>query len=171
LLDDAAATPDLDWMLLTKRPENIMPMIPERWHSRAPANAWLGVSVESPAYYGRIDALRAVPAVVRFISAEPMLEALPDLPLDDIHWIIFGGESGPGARRCSMDWIPDGVREAERAGVAPFVKQTGSVHYFGRKKGSDIDDLPEDLRVRKFPQTTGGGILDFMGWKGAALNG
>lgn len=149
------ATIDLDWLLLTKRPENILRLIPATWSRKAPRNVWYGVSVESPAFYHRVDALRAVPATVRFISVEPMLEACPCLPLDGIQWVIFGGESGRDARPCSMEWIRSGVAQAIHAGVAPFVKQTGSV-YARNGKGSDLEDLPPDLRVRNFPREDAG---------------
>ena len=63
-----------------------------------PANVWMGVSVESDRYSFRADHLREVPAAVRFLSVEPMLGPVPSLDLNGIHWVIAGGESGPGAR-------------------------------------------------------------------------
>ena len=63
-----------------------------------PSNVWMGVSVETPKYLYRLDHLRRTPARVRFISFEPLLEALGEIDLDDLHWAIVGGESGPGAR-------------------------------------------------------------------------
>jgi protein gp37 len=64
-----------------------------------PANVWQGVSVESERYLDRIDDLRRTDAAVKFLSLEPLLEALPNLDLRGIDWVIVGGESGPGARR------------------------------------------------------------------------
>ena len=90
-----------------------------------PPNVWQGVSVESAGYTWRIDHLRRVPAAVRFLSVEPLLGPIPDLPLDGIHWVIVGGESGPVRRDLSLDWAR-GVREqCRRHGVPFFFKQVG----------------------------------------------
>jgi protein gp37 len=90
-----------------------------------PANVWMGVSVESEKYRWRINALRQVPAAVRFVSAEPLLSPLPDLNLRDIHWLIAGGESQPGARPAALSWFRDLRRQCRRARVAFFLKQLG----------------------------------------------
>ena len=88
-------------------------------------NVWLGVSVESPAYYSRIRHLQRTPAAVRFLSCEPLLAALPDLPLEGIDWVIVGGESGSGARPMHPDWVR-GIRDqCVAAGVPFFFKQWG----------------------------------------------
>jgi protein gp37 len=87
---------------------------------------WLGVSVETPTYYSRIRHLQRTPAAVRFLSCEPLLAPLPDLPLDGIHWVIVGGESGPGARPMHPDWVRDIRDQCQRAGVAFFFKQWGA---------------------------------------------
>ena len=72
-----------------------------------PSHIWLGVSVENNNYTWRADALRKVPAAIRFISAEPLLGPLDKLRLDDIHWLISGGESGAGHRPCDPEWVRD----------------------------------------------------------------
>jgi protein gp37 len=90
-----------------------------------PFHIWLGVSVETSAYAWRVDALRKVPAAVRFISAEPLLGPLDNLQLDDIHWLISGGESGPGYRVCQADWVRSLRDHCLRSGVAFFHKQWG----------------------------------------------
>lgn len=88
-------------------------------------NIWLGTSVESPAYYSRIRHLQRTPAAVRFLSCEPLLAALPDLPLEGIDWVIVGGESGPRARPMHPDWVR-GIRDqCVVAGVPLFFKQWG----------------------------------------------
>jgi protein gp37 len=121
LWDLIRETPMLDWLLLTKRPENILQMIPDRWRSHPRHNVWYGTSVENQEYADRrIPELLKVPAVVRFLSCEPLLgpvdifdylweSAGPEwagynLAEPGIHWVIAGGESGPGARPMHPDW-------------------------------------------------------------------
>ena len=88
-------------------------------------NIWAGVSVELDRMVGRVDHLRNTPAHVRFISAEPLLGPLPSLDLTGIHWVITGGESGPGARPCNPDWVR-GLRDHSlETGTAFFHKQWG----------------------------------------------
>jgi protein gp37 len=70
-------------------------------------NVWTGTSIESYDYCWRADALRAIPAAVRFWSVEPLLGPLPGLNLGDIDWVIVGGESGPRHRRLDLDWVRD----------------------------------------------------------------
>ena len=219
------ATPNLCWLLLTKRPENIRRM----WHDKrmprrvkeAPlsrrSNVWLGCSVSN-----QETADRMVPklltcrdlAPVLFVSCEPLLGRIDlsgSLAKNCIHsahnhqmvtghkvinshhiptntyashctvcdaefmdtsatldWCIWGGESGPNARRCDLQWIRDGVRQCREAGVPAFVKQLGS--NAGRRlskgkdplswspyrtkdgKGADPEEWPDDLRVQQFPQ-------------------
>ncbi len=127
----------------------------------APGNIWLGVSVESRDYLSRIDDLRRTPAVVRFLSLEPLLEDLGTLDLTGISWCIVGGESGPGARPCELSWMQSIVKQCQAAKVPVFVKQIGSNPYWkeyemgrarpGDRKGGDMSEWPEDLRVREMP--------------------
>ena len=144
-------TPNLDWLLLTKRPEKWYSRIQEanytltrasqgashmavKWllGKEAPANVWIGVSVEDKQRADeRIPQLLPIPAKVRFLSVEPLLEAV-DLrygpePTNQLHWVIVGGESGPGARPCNVDWIRSIVVQCKGAGVPCFIKQLGSV--------------------------------------------
>ncbi len=88
---------------------------------------WLGVSVESPTYYSRIHHLQRVDAAVRFLSCEPLLGPLPDLPLDGIGWVIAGGESGPGARPMDPLWARDVRDQCERAEVALLLQAVGGL--------------------------------------------
>ncbi|MCI0687959.1 MAG: phage Gp37/Gp68 family protein [Sporichthyaceae bacterium] len=117
-----ADTPRHSYQILAKRAHRLRRLAPElNW----PANVWMGVSVESADHLDRVDQLRAVPAAVRFISAEPLLGPLTGLNLTGIHWVITGGESGPRARPCDPDWVRD-IRDAcHAAGVAFFHKQWG----------------------------------------------
>lgn len=128
-----------EFQLLTKRAERL-----ERVARRLsiPDNVWLGVSVETPAYYSRIRHLARVEARTRFLSCEPLLEPLPDLPLDGIHWVIVGGESGHGARAMDGDWVR-GIRDQCRtAGVPFFFKQWGGVNK--KRAGRVLDDQTYD---------------------------
>jgi protein gp37 len=110
------------FQVLTKRPERAARLAPELpW----PANVWMGTSIEDMRVAHRADALREIPAAVRFISAEPLLGPLDTLNLDDIHWVIGGGESGAGYRHCDPAWAV-GLRDrCEREGVSFFWKQWG----------------------------------------------
>jgi protein gp37 len=127
-------------------------------------NVWMGVSVEDRKYgLPRLDLLREVPAAVRFLSIEPLLEDLGTLDLRGIHWVIVGGESGPKARPCNVRWVRSIVQQCAEAGVPCFVKQLGADprEAYGRlpdapmplkdPKGGDWDEWPEDLRVRQWP--------------------
>lgn len=90
-------------------------------------NIWQGVSVESEDYTWRIDALRRVPARVRFLSLEPLLGPLPTLDLRGIHWVITGGESGRGARLMDPSWAASIRDQCRKAGVPFFFKQFGTL--------------------------------------------
>lgn len=182
-------TPSLDWLLLTKRPENIPWMLPVGWGDGVP-NVWLGTSVENQETADlRIPLLSKVPARVRFLSIEPLLgpvELNGLVALKDygggilttwlnIHWIIVGGESGAGARPFELAWARSILKQCKRANVRVFVKQLGAAasdpenglaghalkipsdaqaliaRRLVDRKGGDIDEWPEDLRVREFP--------------------
>lgn len=115
------------------------------WAAGSPCgpNVWLGTSIENDRLVGRADALRATPAAVRFISAEPLLGPLPSLDLTGIDWLIVGGESGPGWRWMEPEWVRDLVERADASGVAVFVKQAS-----GAKPGRQ-GNIPDDLWQRK----------------------
>ncbi len=121
-------TPHLDWLLLTKRPQNIQKMIWPKWDARLPRNIWLGTTAENQQEANRrIPHLLETPAAVRFISAEPLLGAIEFEPwLDRIDWIIVGGESGPGARPMHPDWARSIRDQCAAAGTAFFFKQWGA---------------------------------------------
>ncbi len=90
-------------------------------------NIWMGVSVESEAYTGRLDLLRSTGAKVKFVSLEPLLSGLPSLNLSGIDWAIVGGESGPSARPMEASWVRDIRRRCRSSGVPFFFKQWGGV--------------------------------------------
>jgi len=117
-----------DWhifQILTKRAERLAELAPQLpW----PPHIWIGVTVEEQRYTYRIDLLRTVPAAVRFLSLEPLLGPLPNLNLEGIHWVIVGGESGPGARPMRPEWATDIRDQCLAAGVPFFFKQWGGVH-------------------------------------------
>lgn len=115
-------TPHHTYQILTKRAERLA-RVAGRLHW--PTNVWMGVSVESPSFSWRIDYLRRVPAHVRFVSAEPLLEALPGLNLEGIHWLIAGGESQVGCRPAQDAWFRDLKNQCERSSVSFFLKQLG----------------------------------------------
>jgi protein gp37 len=141
-------TPDLDWLLLTKRPGNIARMLPPDWGDGWP-HVWLGATTEDQATFDqRWPVLARTPAVVRFISYEPAIGPLrlPESgPLPD--WIIFGAESGPGARDADLAWARDVFHDAHgRAAV--FAKQLSGP---GGNAIKDLAAFPADLRIRQFP--------------------
>lgn len=108
-------------------------------------NIWMGVSVENKEAYRRIEDLRQVPARVRFLSCEPLIVSMRRLPLEDIHWVIVGGESGPGARPMEADWVRSIREQCRKSGVAFFFKQWGGVskHQYGRLLDNrTYDEMP-----------------------------
>ncbi|WP_322488405.1 phage Gp37/Gp68 family protein [Chloroflexus sp.] len=90
-----------------------------------PPNVWMGVNVERTDYIARIDDLRVTGAAIKFVSCEPLLGPLPQLPLDGIDWVIVGGESGPGARPMDPAWVRDIRDQCLAADVPFFFKQWG----------------------------------------------
>lgn len=131
-------TPHLDWLLLTKRPENFDRLAP--WRSDAlPPNVWLGVTCEDQERYNRRwPVLSEIRAAVRFISYEPAIGPLEPWGRPD--WIICGGESGPGARYMPPEWARDVMAYCASDGIAFFMKQMS-----GKKP------IPIGLLVREFP--------------------
>ena len=134
--------PQHTFQMLTKRSERMRLLAPElSW----PTNAWMGVSVEDARVTGRIADLQAVPATVRFLSVEPLIGPIDSLPLEGIHWVIVGGESGPGARPIKREWVDSIHRQCQEADVAFFFKQWGGVRkkQTGRElHGRTYDEMP-----------------------------
>jgi len=124
-----------DWhefQLLTKRPERAAELAGTLgpW----PDNVWMGTSVENQRWTSRVDALRSVPASVRFLSCEPLLGPL-QLDLSGVHWVIVGGESGPRARPMQPAWAESVRAQCESQGVPFFFKQWGAYDPHGRRVG------------------------------------
>lgn len=160
-------TPRLDWLLLTKRPQNILKMLEQCKASGTGDNVWFGTSVENQAETSRrIPRLLEVPAAVRFLSVEPLLERVTLGPLlKHLQWVIVGGESGLNARVCHRSWIYRIIDECECAGVPVFVKQLGShaLHcspdtgesvrtLLKDQKGGEWSEWPYGLRIRQLPK-------------------
>lgn len=137
-------TPNLTWLLLTKRPENILKFIPESWKQRPLHNVWFGTTVENADYMWRIEELCKVPARIRFLSCEPLLGDLPYIPqlsasydgstilfsdryghAGKIHWVIAGGESGDHARPSHPQWFITLRNQCNFHGTPFFFKQWG----------------------------------------------
>ena len=139
------------FQLLTKRPSrlvNLSNQITEhiRLHSTKgldwPSNIWIGVSVETIQYEWRVEKLRQVPAAIRFISAEPLLDSLLDLNLQDIDWLIAGGESGPKHRPCDPKWIRELRDKCLQNNVSFFFKHWGGRH--PKANGRELDNQTWD---------------------------
>lgn len=184
-----ARTPHLTYQVLTKRPAHMYEVM-HAWYTsdegkRFPQplpNVWLGVSTENqPMADARLPWLLQTPAVVRFASYEPALEAVNLCSLDGGHgyrysslsdsppfghyayqaklsWVICGGESGPGARVCDIDWLYKTVVQCQVAGVACWVKQLGSqprgfswLRHVRDRKGANPEEWASCLRVQQFP--------------------
>jgi len=137
------ACPQHTFQILTKRSTRLRELSGElNW----PKNVWIGVSVEDARVLHRIHDLANVPAAVRFLSCEPLIGPLDNLPLDGIHWVIVGGESGPGARPMKIEWIRAIFRQCRQSRVPFFFKQWGGVRkdLTGRKlNGRTYDEMPE----------------------------
>jgi len=171
-------TPNLDWLILTKRPQNVLDMVPSSWLEHWPKNVWMGTSVENQrAADERIPALLKVPASVRFLSCEPLLEDV-DLHLtspvfsswvvddwmqvyDHIHWVIAGGESGPQARIMPLQAVRS-LRD-QCAGIVRFLfKQWGEWVPI-----SQLDWVTEETRFSHQPVEVNGVMYARVG-KGMA---
>jgi protein gp37 len=135
-------TPRHTYQILTKRPEIALDYSSQlNWSS----NIWMGTSVESPKVLERITSLREIPAKVRFLSVEPLLERIPVLPLRGISWVIVGGESGPGSRPMDPEWVTTIRNRCARYKVPFFFKQWGGTNkkQTGRLlEGKTWDEMP-----------------------------
>lgn len=130
-------TTNLDWLLLTKRPENIKAMLPADWGQGWP-NVWLGVTAENQEMADlRLPVLLQVPAVVRFASVEPMLDAMDLCPylVQGLHWVIVGGETGKGAHRVHPEHARGLRDQCVNTGVAFHFKQWGDLNADGLRVG------------------------------------
>jgi protein gp37 len=144
-----------DWhtfQVLTKRSSIMRDYLIRRYRDvPPPAHIWLGVSVENSRASARIRHLREAPAAVRFLSIEPLIGPVGPMELDGIHWVIAGGESGPGARPMHMDWARDVRDQCSDQQVAFFFKQWGGIR--PKTGGRDLDgrewnELPAPVASR-----------------------
>ena len=174
-------TPNLDWLLLTKRPARIVLPTDQRPNDPCLDNIWIGISAEDQETYDArwpvlMDRTRANVPTVRFVSYEPAIGPLDLCSSESAcghlpDWIIIGGESGPGARPMDLTWVVPLIAQCKEKGVACFVKQLGRRPVMGPAAGNEIfdptpivlkdqkggepDEWPANLRVREFPGCTG----------------
>ena len=163
---------DLNWLILTKRPERIKQCLPPDWGQQGWANVWLGVTIESDKYKHRLltlHELKTTSSVFKtFVSYEPAIGWL-DLANDDVitsveferlDWLIVGGESGNDNgdyryRPADLKWFEDIGQQCMEANIPLFVKQMGT-HLskqlkMSNRPGDRIDDFPKHLQIQQFP--------------------
>lgn len=133
------------YQVLTKRAERLLDFDQNVINGRWPHNVWMGVSVEDERVMERIDYLSQIRARVKFLSCEPLIGPLPNMNLDNIDWVIVGGESGPKSRPMKSEWVVDIMEQCETADVRFFFKQWGGTNK--KKNGREIngrtyDDMP-----------------------------
>jgi len=139
--------PQHTFQVLTKRSARLRQL---GQHLIWPDNVWMGVSVEDERVVERVVDLQATPAKTRFLSCEPLIGPIPELPLERIHWVIVGGESGPQSRPMQFEWVTDIRDQCRRADVPFFFKQWGGVrkHLTGRDlEGRTWDEMPPRVGV------------------------
>jgi protein gp37 len=140
------------FQVLTKRSARLLALDKELiW----PMNVWMGVSVENMDYTFRIDHLRQSNAITKFLSLEPLLGPLTNLNLNGIHWVIVGGESGPGSRPIHLSWVVDIRDQCQEANVPFFFKQWGGTNK--KKSGRELDgrtwnELPNNINILALDQ-------------------
>jgi protein gp37 len=171
-------TPFLDWLLLTKRPQNIDGMAP--WSDKWPVNIWLGTSVENQTFAEkRLPFLLKQPAAVRFLSCEPLLGPI-DLrawfrksSLKPIDWVIAGGESGPSARPMHPDWASNILHQCQEFEVPFHFKQWG--HWVPAEVVEDEQGVAPKLvhfaderpvKMARLTKKLAGRILEGTTWNG-----
>ncbi|MBM4147119.1 MAG: phage Gp37/Gp68 family protein [Nitrospira sp.] len=142
-----------DWhtfQILTKRADRLDSL--SRLFSWTP-NIWMGVTVENEDYVSRIDHLRKIGSFIKFLSLEPLLAPISNLNLEEIDWVIVGGESGPGARTIKLEWVLDIRDQCKRAGVPFFFKQWGGINK--KKTGRELEGRTWDELPRKVTKCGG----------------
>jgi protein gp37 len=155
-------TPWLDWLLLTKRPENIDMMFNPA--TTLSENVWIGTTIENQSVAWRADELRKWRAKVRFLSCEPLLGAL-ELDLLGIDWVIAGGESGPNARPSQPSWFRS-LRDQCQATKTPyFFKQWGEHAPRNAGINDPCDSMGEGIVMARVGNKSAGCLLDGREWK------
>jgi protein gp37 len=176
LLELIRETPNLDWQLVTKRPElfhDRMAAVIREWESShgasiarnwrhlsiPPSNVWFGITTENQKTFDdRTRELSFISANLKFLSVEPLLEPITLKVRDQIDWIIVGGESGKNARSTDLAWIESIANQSTELKIPLFVKQLGSRIFHHElqmqtrhPKGGNIDEFPTHLQRREFP--------------------
>lgn len=137
------------FQILTKRPERVLELSSKLpW----PENLWIGTSIENSHYQGRAQVISQLPAYVRFLSVEPLLGPIPDLPLAGVDWVIVGGESGPGARPLEREWVIQIRDRCVSHGVPFFFKQWGGVNK--KRSGRLLDGQTWNEMPDRFQEPT-----------------
>lgn len=142
------------YQILTKRNERLKEF--GKYFGKFPNNVWIGVSVENPFYKKRIDDLKTIDAKIHFLSLEPLLGSLGKLDLDDIEWVIVGGESGPNYRECKIEWVREIRDQCIDHNTPFFFKQWGGLtpKSNGRKLYNEIwnefPKLNEKIALKNF---------------------
>jgi protein gp37 len=142
--DVMARAPQHRFQVLTKRPDRMRAFLQSRGLATL-ENVWIGTSVETSTYVGRIGELRDTPAAIRFISFEPLIGPVGPVDLTGIHWAIVGGESGPNARPIEEAWVDELLDGCREQSVAFFFKQWGGKNKkaAGRRyRGRTWDEYP-----------------------------
>lgn len=150
VMDTIKKTPQHRYQILTKRSERMNEYFQTR---EVPQNVWLGVTVECKSSKKRIDDLRDLNAIVKFLSCEPLIEDLGELNLEGIDWIIVGGESGSKARPMKSEWVMNIRHQVEKQGAAFFFKQWGTWGSDGIKRSKHANGkLLDGVIVQEYPQ-------------------
>jgi protein gp37 len=163
------ACDQLDWQLLTKRPQNIRKMLPVDWGSGY-SNVWLGTTAEdAQAYRQRVSHLLKVRSIIHFVSYEPAIGPLGQLDIDGRHpdWLIIGGESGVRSdliRFTNPQWARDVIAECRRLGAAPFLKQWGTYKNNPMVVEGGYSDQ-QAIKLDPPENGKGGGKLDGQLWR------
>ena len=147
-------TPQHNYQILTKRPDRMAEIVSNKIGQILP-NVWIGTSIENAEVAYRAAYLKKIPAVIRFISFEPLIDSVGKIDLCDIHWAIVGGESGKSARPIREEWVDEIYSECLSAGTAFFFKQWGTWGKDNKKRskkangreyrGQTWDEMPSSV--------------------------
>jgi protein gp37 len=177
-------TPNLDWLFLTKRPQNYCEAMRLGYQDGLPPNLWLGTSIENQAAMVRLNHLRRIPAHILFVSAEPLLGLIGVVQCGDcgahygvdgrclcadknsIGWWIAGGESGPKARPCHPDWARSLRDQCQSAGIDFFWKQWGETVRGDQMPPDEWEAIerPDENQLYRLPKKRAGRFLDGRTW-------
>jgi protein gp37 len=144
VMNTITQTPRHRYQILTKRANRMAEYFAQK---TIPNNVWLGVTVEAASEKFRIDSLRKLPAAIRFLSCEPLVDDLGELDLTAIDWIIAGGESGVQARPMKPEWVRSIMKQADEQGAAFFFKQWGTWGADGVKRNKKANGKALDGKI------------------------